>query len=312
MWRSYQWPGRGASYRAGMSLTLGTGPLGGKPSGAFNFDIAAASPKHRIYFEPFAPRVRAIVADRVVLDSVRAHLLHETGIPPRVYVPLEDLDASLLERTDTGTFCPFKGDASYWSLRVGERAVKDAVWAYEAPIDPASWLDGFASLYWDAADAWLVEDERVFGHLRDPYHRVDVHEASRRARVTVGGAVVAETDRPKLLSETGLRPRVYVPSADVRPDALARADKRTICPYKGEATYWHVSVDGVQVPDAAWSYEWPLPDALRVQGHVCFAGEGVETELDAPADRFRIGPWPRYAASADPGVSPGSSSASIR
>jgi uncharacterized protein (DUF427 family) len=273
-----------------MSLTLGTGPLAGKPGGAFNFDIAGASPKHRIYFEPFAPRLRAVVGDRVVLDSVRAHLLHETGIAPRVYVPLEDLDGGLLERTETTTHCPFKGDASYWTLRVGSRAVEDAVWAYEAPLEGASWLAGFASLYWEKPDAWLVEDERVFGHLKDPYHRVDVQETSRRARVTVGGVVVAESARPKLLTETGLAPRVYVPSADVRPDALTRAEKRTICPYKGEATYWHVAVNGTRAEDAAWSYEAPLPDALRVQGHVSFDGEGVETVLDAPAARFTIGP----------------------
>jgi uncharacterized protein (DUF427 family) len=273
-----------------MSLTLGNGPLAAKPSGAFNFDIAGAAPKHRIYFEPFAPRVRAIVGDRVVLDSTRAHLLHETGIAPGVYVPLEDFDTSLLERTETTTYCPFKGDASYWSLRTGDRRLDDAVWAYEAPLGDASWLAGFACLYWDKADAWLVEEERVFGHLRDPYHRVDVQETSRRARVTIGGVVVAETDRAKLLTETGLAPRVYVPSADVRPDALARAEKRTICPYKGEATYWHVSVNGTRGENAAWSYESPLAEALRVQGHVCFDGEGVETELDAPTDRFTIGP----------------------
>jgi uncharacterized protein (DUF427 family) len=273
-----------------MSLTLGTGPFGGKPSGDFNFDIGACSPKHRIYFEPFAPRLRAVVGDRVVLDSTRVHLLHETGIPARVYVPLEDLDGGLLERTGTTTYCPFKGDASYWSLRVGERLIEDAVWAYESPLDAAAWLAGFASLYWEKADAWLVEDERVFGRLKDPYHRVDVQETSRSARVTVDGVVVAETDRPKLLTETGLAPRLYIPSADVRPDALSRAAKRTICPYKGEATYWHVSVNGSRVEDAAWSYEAPLPDALRVQGHVSFDGEGVETELDAPTDRFTIGP----------------------
>jgi uncharacterized protein (DUF427 family) len=273
-----------------MSLTLGTGPLAGTPGGAYNFDIAAASPKHRIYWEPFAPRLRAIVGDRVVLDSLRAHLLHESNLPPRVYVPLEDLDQALLERTGTSTHCPFKGDASYWTLKVGDREIEDAVWAYESPLEPAPWLAGFASLYWEKADAWLVEDERVFGRLKDPYHRVDVSETSRRARVTVNGVVVAESLRPKLLTETGLAPRVYIPSADVAPDALTRAEKRTICPYKGEATYWDVRVDGTTVADAAWSYEAPLPDALRVQGHVSFDGEGVETVLDTPAGKFTVGP----------------------
>jgi uncharacterized protein (DUF427 family) len=273
-----------------MSLTLGTGPLAGTPGGAFNFDLAGASPKHRIYFEPFAPRIRAIVADRVVLDSTRAHLLYETGIPPRVYVPLEDFDGGLLERTEHTTHCPFKGDASYWSVRVGDRVLENAVWGYETPLPDAPWLGGFGALYWDKADAWLVEEERVFSHLRDPYHRVDVAETARRARVTVDGVVVAESSRAKLLVETGIAPRVYIPSADVRPDLLTRADKRTTCPYKGEATYWHLAVDGRRLEDAAWSYEAPLPEAIRVQGHVSFDGKGVETTLDAPADRFSAGP----------------------
>ena len=272
-----------------MSLTLGTGPLGTKPAGDFNFGLDGA-PAHRIYFEPYPRRMRALIGDQVVLDSVRGRLLYESNHPPTLYVPLEDIDGSLLESSDTTTHCPFKGDASYRSLRVGDRVVEDAIWLYEDPIPDASWLEGYASLYWEKADAWFVEDERVFSHLRDPYHRVDVAETSRRARVTVDGVVVAESSRAKLLTETGLAPRVYIPSADIRPDLLSRADKRTTCPYKGEATYWHVRVDGRQLEDAAWSYEAPLPESIRVQGHVSFDGEGVETTLDAPADRFTAGP----------------------
>jgi uncharacterized protein (DUF427 family) len=272
-----------------MSLTRGTGPLAGAPGGAFNFELDGA-PKHRIFFEDYPRRLRAVIGDRVVLDSVRARLLHETGILPRVYVPVEDLDASLLERTDSSTHCPFKGDASYWSLRVGERLIYDAVWAYEEPLDSAAWLAGYASLYWDKADTWLVEDEPVFGHLKDPYHRVDVHETSRPARVRLGGEVVAATTRAKLLFETGLPMRVYVPRADVAAGALAAAERRTVCPYKGEATYWHVRANGSRAEHGAWSYEAPIAESSAIAGHVCFDGEGVEVELDAPADRFSTGP----------------------
>jgi uncharacterized protein (DUF427 family) len=272
-----------------VSLTLGTGPLAGRPGGEFNFDLSGA-PAHRIFFEAYAPRLRALVGDRVVLDSSRARLLHETGIPPRVYVPLEDLDAALLERTATTTHCPFKGDASYWTLRVGDRVEPDAVWAYEDPLPAAGWLAGHASLYWERADAWLVEDERVPSTLRDPYHRVDVHETSRGARVRVDGTLVAATDRAKLLSETGLPARVYVPAGDVAPGVLTPSPKRTTCPYKGEASYWHATVDGRRIEDAAWSYELPLAEAAAIAGHVCFDGEGAETELDAPAARFTAGP----------------------
>src|SRR5438045_433172 len=104
-----------------MSLTLGSGPLGGHPAGAFNFDIDAAAPKHRIYFAEEQRRLRAVVDDTVVLDTTRARLLYETGIGPRIYAPLEDYDLTAFAATDHTTHCPFKGDASYWSLHVDGR-----------------------------------------------------------------------------------------------------------------------------------------------------------------------------------------------
>ena len=266
-----------------MSLTLGTGPLGTQPAGDFNFSLDGAPP-HRLYFEPFAPRVRAMIGDQVVLDSVRARLLHESNIKPRLYVPLGDIDAGLLEPSESTTHCPFKGDASYRSLRVGDRLIEDAVWLYEEPIEAASWLEGYASLYWEKADAWFVEDERVFGSLRDPYHRVDVVETARPVRVSAGGQVIAETSRAKLLLETGLAPRVYVPGGDVAPGVLSPSEKRTICSYKGEATYWDVG----DVADGAWSYETPLPESLAIRGHLSFDGDGIEVELAEPADRFAL------------------------
>src|SRR5215216_898782 len=101
-----------------MSLSLGTGPLAGQPGGAFNFDLSEA-PAHRIFFSDYPRRLRAVVGDRVVLDTTAAKLLYETGIPPVPYVPLADFDQALLERTDHSTHCPFKGDASYWTVRAG-------------------------------------------------------------------------------------------------------------------------------------------------------------------------------------------------
>jgi len=265
-----------------MSLSLGSGPLAGRPGGAFNFDLSAA-PAHRIYFADYPRRLRALVGDRVVLDTTGAKLLFETGILPVPYVPLDDFDEELIERTSHTTHCPFKGDASYWTLTAGDRVLENAVWAYEDPLPEADWLRGFGSLYWKQASAWFVEEDPVFGHLRDPFHRVDVHESSRSVVVTADGEEVARSERPKLLFETGLEARVYVPRADVTAGAIAPAEKRSVCPYKGEANYW--SVAGID--DAAWSYEAPLPDALRVQGHVSFDGEGIEVALGEPRAQLK-------------------------
>jgi uncharacterized protein (DUF427 family) len=260
-----------------MSLTLGKGPLAGTPGGAFNFSLDGA-PRHRIYFDAFPARLRGLVGDSVVVDTTDARLLHETAIKPVAYVPLVDVDASLLTRTETSTHCPFKGDASYWSLTVGDRVVEDALWAYEEPLPEADWLRGYGAFYWDKIDTWLVEDEPVAG-LRDPYHRVDVRTASRPVVVRAAGSVVAESDRPLMLFETGLAPRVYVPREDVADGVLEPGERRTHCPYKGDATYWSVRAGGRLLQDAAWSYEEPFDESARIAGHVSFDAEDVEVEL---------------------------------
>jgi uncharacterized protein (DUF427 family) len=257
-----------------MSLTLGTGPLAGHPAGAFNFDLDEAAPKHRIYFAEEQRRLRAVVDDAVILDTTRARLLYETGIAPRIYAPLADYTLDVFTRTDHSTHCPFKGDASYWTLG----ALENVLWTYEQPLPEAAFLDGYAALYEKRVDAWFVEDDRVFSHLRDPFHRVDVHDSSREVVVRVGGTEVARTTRPKLLFETSVPVRAYVPSADIAPDLVRPGSgKRTTCPYKGEATYW--TVNGVE--DAAWSYESPLPDTLRAAGHLAFdvSVDGVEVDI---------------------------------
>jgi uncharacterized protein (DUF427 family) len=260
-----------------MSLTQGSGPLGGRP-GASNYTIDA--PAHRILFEPDPRRLRAVVDDRTVLDTTRAHLLHETGIRPVAYVPLDDFDQELLERTETRTHCPFKGDASYWSIRVGDEVRADAVWAYEEPSREASFLEGFAALSFDRADAWMVEDEAIRGWLNDPYHRVDVHGSSRAVRVTANGELLAHSARPTLVFETSMPVRAYIPRADIEAGRLAPSSKQTTNPYIGDAIYWHVHAGDALVRNGAHSYELPRAEAMKIAGLVCFDGDGITVLLD--------------------------------
>lgn len=269
-----------------MTLTVGGGPLAARPAGQANYRIEA--PKHRLLLEEYPHRLRAIVDDRVVLDSIRVRLLHETGSQVLPYVPLEDVDPRVLRRSATSTQSPFKGDASYWSVQVGDRLLDDALWAYERPLPEAHWLAGLVALRWDAPDAWLVEDEVAFGpHLRDPYHRVDVFETGRRVTVDAGGHVIARTDRAKLLFETSRPVRAYIPRTDVSPGVLVAVAKRTQCPYKGEAAYFSLELDGRRIADAAWTYEAPLPEALKIAHHVCFLAEGVEVTVAGDRAAFR-------------------------
>jgi uncharacterized protein (DUF427 family) len=259
-----------------MSLTKGTGPLSGRPART-NYSVDA--PPHRILFEPDPRRLRAYVGDRLVLDTTRAHLLHETGIRPVAYAPLEDYDGEVLQRTETTTHCPFKGDATYWSIRVGDEVREDAVWGYEEPVEGAPWLRGFAAMYFGKADRWLVEDEEAVGHLRDPYHRIDVHPSSRPVTVSAGADVIARVERPKLLFETGEPVRAYMAPGVVAGGRLAPSRTRTVCPYKGEASYWHVHAGGEVFEDGAVSYELPRAEAMKIAGLVCFVADGLTVEF---------------------------------
>jgi uncharacterized protein (DUF427 family) len=118
-----------------MALTVGTGPFGRAPAGEFNFTYDA--PAHVLYLENSPRRVRVVVAGETVAQSSRAKLLHETGLMPVYYLPEEDVRAELLEPSERTTNCPFKGDASYWTIRVGDVRRADAVWSYPEQGPPA-------------------------------------------------------------------------------------------------------------------------------------------------------------------------------
>ena len=260
-----------------MTLTRLPGPLAGTGGQLTNYQIDG--PPHRLLMHPFPRRVRAEFAGQTVLDSRDGVLLHETGLLPQLYVPETDLRADLLEPTEHHTHCPFKGDASYRSVRVGDRVAENAVWHYPAPVASASWLTGYAALYWSATDRWLDEGEEAVGHLPDPFHRVDVRATDQRVRVLAGDLVVADSTRALLLSETGLPNRYYLPSADIREDLLAPSQTRTVCPYKGWASYWSLRADGHQLDDVAWGYQAPLAEAARLAGYRSLLHEGLTVEV---------------------------------
>jgi uncharacterized protein (DUF427 family) len=265
-----------------MSLTLGSGPLGHHPAGVFNGKFEG--PKHLLYFEDFPRRVRGVLGGQTVIDTTRGKMLYESSLPPVFYFPIEDVRRDLIEPTDHTTHCPFKGDASYWTVAAGGTVRENVLWGYPDPIASAEWLRGYAAAYWGQMEAWYEESERVFGRLRDPYHRVDVVRSDARVTVRANGEIVAESTRPKLLFETGLPVRAYIPLEDVRADRLVRSEKTTICPYKGSATYWSVLTgDGETLADAVWTYEEPFPESAGIEGHVSFLGDGIDVEIDRSA-----------------------------
>lgn len=116
---------------------------------------------YELRFEPAGKRVRVEFNGALVADSARAVVLHETRMPPAYYFPAEDVRMELLRKTAHTTHCPFKGNASYWTLAVGDRQVENAAWAYEAPYREAEPLRGYLSFYRNKVTLVGAEDTAV-------------------------------------------------------------------------------------------------------------------------------------------------------
>lgn len=233
-----------------------------------------ATNRGRVRVERSAKRVRTYLGGRVVADTTRALLVWEVPYYPTYYFPLEDVEESALKRTDTTKHSPSRGDGVVYTVTSGVAEAPEAALAY--PESPLEDIRGHVRFDWEAMDAWFEEDEQVYVHPRDPYTRVDILPSSRHVRVEVDGVTVADSRAARILFETGLPARYYLPKTDVRLDLLEHTDTVTHCPYKGSAEYW--SVNGHE--DLAWSYRTPLPESERVAGLVAFYNEKLDIYVD--------------------------------
>jgi uncharacterized protein (DUF427 family) len=264
----------------------GTGPLGKQPAGTFNFE---PPPRGKVlYLEPTPKRLRVEVGGVTIADSRRAMMLHESGQQPIFYFPPQDVRAEVLKDSDRQTHCPKKGDASYYTIRAGGEEVKDGAWYYPNPLPGAPPIKDLIAFYFNRMGRWLEEGEQIHVHPRDPYHRVDVLATDRHIRISLDGALLAETDRALALFESNLPTRWYLPIEDVRAE-LEPSDTITRCPYKGTASYYSVQLEGGK--DLVWYYEQPLDEVGRIKGLVCFFNEKVDIELDGELQGRPDSPW---------------------
>lgn len=270
---------------------------------------ALTGPLDELRYEPCGKRVRATLGGRTVVDSTRAVLLWEPRrVVPSYAVPRDDVDGELV------AVRPRAADPAADSIGlrfpdVTQRRILDPSVPFDvhtAAGEPVEIGAGDRStgafqladpdladrLVLDFAgfDEWYEEEERIFSHPRDPFHRIDVLPSSRHVRLELDGHVLAESSRPWLLFETLLPVRFYLPHEDVRAD-LSPSPTRTYCAYKGEASYFSPRVGGDLVRDLAWSYQDPLTDALRVAGLVAFFDERVDVVLDGVRRERPITPW---------------------
>jgi uncharacterized protein (DUF427 family) len=250
-------------------------------------DRPAAQPQVRI--EPSPRWVRAFVGSQPIADSKRVLLVFEPKRLPVYYFPTDDVRMDWLRPSDFST--SRTTPTMRWNLEVEGRQVENVGWSYPAPDGERLSLKDHVAFYWNKLDAWYEEEDQVFVHPRDPYHRVDVLQSSRHVKVMLDGEVLAESSRPRLLFETGLPTRYYLPPLDVRRDLLEASDTVTQCPYKGRAHYYSVRSGERFYKDFVWYYAFPIPECPKIENHFAFYNEKVDIYVDGQLESRPTTQW---------------------
>jgi uncharacterized protein (DUF427 family) len=227
-------------------------------------------------FEQSPKWIRVRLGGSFIADSKRVQILFDPKRLPVYYFPTDDVVEGALE-TSGRADATDRGDRVYYDVVMGDRRARDGAWGFPEPTQPFSFLKGFVAFRWDAMDGWFEEDDEVFVHAKDPYHRIDVLRSTRHVRIEHAGVVLADSTRPVVLFETGLPPRFYLPKTDVRMDLLEPSSTLTKCPYKGEADHWSLRLDETLHEDIAWTYRLPSVEVSRIENLVCFYQERIDS-----------------------------------
>ena len=239
------------------------------------------------WVEPSPRRVRVYFNGVAVADSRDVLLAFEPKRLPVYWFPKADVSADHVRPVPhAGGSTPSR--AARFDVLAGQRRAEKAAWTYPDPGPGLEALKDHIAFYWKEMDAWYEEDDEVFVHPRDPYHRVDVAHSSRHIRVEAAGQVVAESSRPCLLFETGLPTRYYLPKADVRMDLMEPSRTTSQCPYKGIAVYWTMR-DGPR--DILWGYPFPIPECPKIENQVSFFNEKVDIFVDGELQPRPVTIW---------------------
>jgi uncharacterized protein (DUF427 family) len=257
-----------------MGLAWQQGPLATGSVG--HFLAEQPMPPRLLFAEPLRRRMRVRFADHWIADSEDVVLLHEPGRYPVAYFPQGDIEPGTLIPEDRVTQHQDLGDTQWFTVKVPHREANHSAWQHTGLPPHASALEGRLAFAWRAIDAFYEENERIVGHAADAYHRIDIRSTSRHLVVRDGESVIADTQHPLALYESGFAPRWYVPREDIDESALEAVDGQTFCPYKGIASYYDVGGR----KRAAWSYVNAWSEVGRVTNLVSFEPDKIDVYLD--------------------------------
>ncbi|KAL1410670.1 hypothetical protein Q8F55_004689 [Vanrija albida] len=240
------------------------------------------SPPERFEYQPSSRWVRGVLGNTAIVDSRHQLLVWEPGAKGPAYAyPLAHVRTDLLVPSTAGDeasaayFIPKTEFVQWFDLVLGEGTIPRAAWKYAIPG-----LEDFIAVSWHTSvlDKWYEEDEVAWGAARD--QRIDLVPTKRHVVVKVGGAVVADTTGAIALFERGYATRFYIPAQDVRIDLLEPVELKTVCPFKGQSSYFKVK--GTEDP-IAWFYPEPILSVEPIKNHVAFWNERVELIVDGEA-----------------------------
>ncbi|AEY86568.1 hypothetical protein SHJG_1291 [Streptomyces hygroscopicus subsp. jinggangensis 5008] len=257
-----------------MGLSWQQGPLSAGAIGRFL--TPDPLPERLLFAERLRRRMRVQFNSAWIADSENVILLHEPGRYPVAYFPREDVNEQALVAGAKVTHHRDLGDTAWYAVHAGERTTERAAWEFTALPAHVAELQGRIAFAWRAMDAFYEEDERILGHAADPYHRIDIRSTSRALEVRLGDTVIARSEHPVVLYESGFAPRWYVPRADIDEARLRPVEGQTFCPYKGLCDYYDIG----DARRAAWSYRNAYREVDRISDLVSFEADKVEVHLD--------------------------------
>lgn len=218
-------------------------------------------------------RVRTNFSGETLADSAKTILVRESGYQLDYYFPEADVRMELLEDVGHTETSGYKGTAHFYNVKMGDQIIENAAWKFPETKDNRPDVRGRIAFDWHKMDSWFEEDLEVFGHPRDPFHRVDVYPSSRQVKVVIDGETVADSTNAHFLYETNTKTRYYIPQDDIRMDLLTPVETHSFCPYKGEASYHSATVNGKAYDNAVWYYPEPLPEQPWLKDLLAFWDE---------------------------------------
>jgi uncharacterized protein (DUF427 family) len=248
---------------------------------------ALAELREKLRYQPVNQRVRVLLGNTLVAETTEAVLVWE----PRCVVPAYAVPASSIvtpmqespyEPVDPSTVPPviipeMRGVVHLAPGSTVTLAVDGALDAVGYRFDDPDLAD-HVLLPWEPF-TWQEELVTMVAHAQDPFSRIKVLPSDRHVVIRHRGTTLAESSRPALLLETGLPPRWYVPRDDIVSDLFETSSHRSVCAYKGTASYLSLRGDD-RGRDLAWYYPDPRHDAEPVRDLVCFWSERTDLELD--------------------------------